>query len=70
VQVFVKRNRFTVLVVLVLAISSSLAAQRSSDADEVPPRVSRLDKWLAATAAHRPGAFDDRDRHINSLKQE
>lgn len=63
-----KRRRLTFLVGLMLAISSTAAAQSSSD--EVSPRITRLERWLSATAAHRPGAFDEAVREVNSWSKE
>jgi hypothetical protein len=57
-------------VLLVLATSSSTAAQPSSQGDEVPPRIARLEKWLSAIATHRPGAIDDGVRLVSAWNQE
>ena len=65
-----KRNSVLFGVGLVLALSSSGAAQQFAQGDEVNPRIRRLERWLDATAAHRPGALDDGVRLIGSWNQE
>jgi len=70
VRVSVKRNSVVLVVGLVLALSPGANAQPFSEGDEVSPRIRRLERWLDATAAHRPGALDDGVRLIGSWNQE
>ena len=65
-----KRNSVLPALGLLLTLSSSAAAQRFSEGDEVSPRLSRLEQWLDATAAHRPGAIDDSVRLVRSWNQQ
>jgi tetratricopeptide (TPR) repeat protein len=58
------------VVLILLAISSSAAAQPPSQTDEVPPRIARLERWLSAIAEHRPGSLDDYVDLINTWNQE
>jgi tetratricopeptide (TPR) repeat protein len=67
VRASVKRNSLLLLVPLILAVSPGAAAQR---ADQVSPRIARLEAWLSAVAAHRPGAFDDSVRAVSTWTQE
>jgi tetratricopeptide (TPR) repeat protein len=66
----VKRNSCLLAVGLVLALSSSAIAQQFSERDEVNPRITRLERWLDATAAHRPGALDDSVRLVRTWNQQ
>jgi hypothetical protein len=66
----VRRNSVLLGVGLVLALSSSAGAQQFSGGDEVTPRITRLERWLDATAAHRPGALDDSVRLVSSWNQQ
>jgi tetratricopeptide (TPR) repeat protein len=65
----VKRDSVLFVVVL-LAVWSIANAQLLSQGDEVPPRVSRLQQWLSAIDAHRPGTLDDNVRLINTWDME
>ena len=65
-----KRNSVLLACGLVITLSSSAAAQRFSQRDEVTPRITRLERWLDATAAHRPGALDDSVRTVRSWNQQ
>lgn len=65
-----KRNSVLLALGLVLTVSSSAAAQRFSEAEEVTPRLTRLEQWLDATAAHRPGAIDDSVRLVRGWNQQ
>jgi hypothetical protein len=55
----VKRDSVLLAVGFTLAVSSSAAAQSFSERDEVNPRITRFERWLDATYAHRPGSIDD-----------
>src|SRR5262245_29354816 len=66
----VKRNSRLLVVGLVLTLSSSAVALQFSDGDEVSPRITRLERWLDATAAHRPGALDDNIRLVSTWNQQ
>jgi hypothetical protein len=70
VLVSVKRHSLWLGAVLSLALSSSAAGQQTFQGEEVSPRITRLERWLSATASHRPGAVDDSVRLINSWNQE
>ena len=66
----VKRNSRLRAVGLVLTLSSSAVAQQFSDGDEVNPRITRLERWLDATYAHRPGSIDDSVRLVRTWNQQ
>src|SRR5262245_41746571 len=66
----VKRNSCVLAVGLVLTLSSSAVAHQFSDSDEISPRITRFERWLDATAAHRPGALDDSVRLIATWNQQ
>jgi hypothetical protein len=56
-------------VLLTLAISSKAVAQ-SPASDEGLSRISRLEAWLSAIAAHRPGAYDASVRAVSTWNKE
>jgi hypothetical protein len=58
------------VVLLVLAVSWTTTAWAQSRGEELPPRISRLERWLSAIASHRPGTLDDHGRLINTWTQE
>ena len=66
----VKRNSRLLAVGLVLTLSTSAVAQRFSAGDDVSPRITFLERWLDATAAHRPGALDDSLRQVSTWNQQ
>ena len=68
--VCVKRHSVLLGALLSLALSSSVAGQQTSQGDEVNPRISRLEQWLAAIATHRPGALDEPVLLVNEWNQE
>jgi hypothetical protein len=59
-----------VSVAVLLGSAAVPSAQPQSRGDELPPRISRLERWLSAIPSHRPGAFDDHVRLINTWTQE
>src|SRR5687768_17123384 len=59
-----------VSVAVLLGSAVAPSAQPQSRVDELPPRISRLERWLSAIASHRPGALDDHVRLINTWSQE
>ena len=65
----VKRNSVLLAVGLVLTASSSAVAQQFSGGDEVTRRITRLERWLDAVSAHRPGALDDGVRLVSTWNQ-
>ena len=65
-----KRSSRLLAVGLVLTLSTTAVAQRFSEGDEVSPRVTRLERWLDATYAHRPGALDDSIRLVRTWNQQ
>jgi hypothetical protein len=66
----VKRDSVLLAVGFTLAVSSSAAAQSFSERDEVNPRITRFERWLDATYAHRPGSIDDSVRLVRTWNQQ
>lgn len=65
-----KRNSILLAVGLVPALALSAAAQQFWAGDEVTPRITRLERWLDATSAHRPGSLDDSVRLVRTWNQQ
>jgi tetratricopeptide (TPR) repeat protein len=59
-----------VSVALLLGSTVAPSAQQTRAADEVTTRLGRLEQWLAAIAAHRPGALDDSVLLINAWNEQ
>ena len=65
-----KRHSVLLVAGLMLAVSSSAAAQQVSERDEASPRITRFETWLKAIEQHRPGTLDDGVRLISTWNQE
>jgi tetratricopeptide (TPR) repeat protein len=59
-----------IVALLAVAVLSNASARQPSRAEEVPPRIARLERWLSAIASHRPGALDDSLRLVYGWNQE
>ena len=66
-----KRERASLLAIVcwLLATSAGPSAQ-APEADDVPPRIARLETWLKAVEQHRPGVLDEAVRLISTWNRD